>query len=65
MKELVDGVLVNARSYYYLLDFNESDQRETINKHFSKNRLCDLTISEYKLLWAYAIQKDFENNFKS
>ena len=51
MKELADGTLVSSRSYYYLLDWNEFDQKEFIVKEFAKQRLCDLTRVEYKRLF--------------
>jgi hypothetical protein len=47
MKELIDDTQVPDRGYYYLLDWNEYDRRETILKLFNKNRLCDLELHEY------------------
>lgn len=58
MKELSDGTEVSARSYYYLLDWNEVNEREYINSKFNKNRLCDLTILEYRDLFCYATQME-------
>lgn len=56
MKTLSDGTEVSARSYYYLLDWNEENRKEYIYKTFNKERLCDLTILEYRQLFCYATQ---------
>lgn len=50
MKELADGTKVPSRTYYYLLDWNELDNKNFIVKEFSKQRLCDLNRVEYKRL---------------
>lgn len=54
MKTLADGFEVSARSYYYLLDWNESNEWEYITHAYLKKRLCDLTKEEYKKLFDYA-----------
>jgi hypothetical protein len=54
MKKLADNKEVSAKSYYYLLDWNELDERKFINQKFNKNRLCDLTLDEYLILWLNA-----------
>jgi hypothetical protein len=51
MKKLADGVDVPDAGYYFLLDWNDVDQKKFINKKFDKNRLCDLNISEYFTLF--------------
>jgi hypothetical protein len=58
MKQLFDGSSVTSRSYYFLLDWNEQNNREYINQKFHKNRLCDLTKHEYKQLFEYAFEGD-------
>jgi len=61
MKTLSDGTEVLDRTYYYLLDFNESTKRDFIQKTFNKNRLCDLTEYEYWELFYHATKSDFHN----
>ena len=56
MKTLSDGIEVSARSYYYLLDWNEVNQWEYMYSMWDKRRLCDLTIMEYRQLFCYATQ---------
>ena len=60
MKTLSDNNEVTSRSYYFLLDWNEQDERHFINETFNKNRLCDLTLPEYKKLWKYAVTLEYE-----
>jgi len=36
MKELADGKQVSARSYYYLLDWNEVNEHKFIQDSFNK-----------------------------
>ena len=58
MKTLKDGTQVSARTYYYLLDFNEKYNWEAMVQFFNKNRLCDLTIEEYRKLFEHATDVD-------
>lgn len=51
MKTLSDGFEVSARSYYYLLDWNEVDEYKFISTEFGKTRLKDLDRVEYKRLF--------------
>ena len=51
MKKLIDGFEVSARSYYYLLDWNEVNEYQYIVKEFGKTRLKDLDRVEYKRLF--------------
>jgi hypothetical protein len=58
MKKLADGTQVSARTYYYLLDFNDSYNWEFMYNTFNKKRLCDLTIIEYRQLFDHATDVD-------
>lgn len=60
MKRLFDDHEVSARVYYYLLDWNEHNNWEYIQKTFDKQRLCDLTLNQYKMLFAYATSEDYK-----
>jgi hypothetical protein len=51
MKKLADGFEVSARSYYYLLDWNEINEWKYMAQEFGKSRLMDLTRVEYKRLF--------------
>jgi len=50
MNELADGTKVPSRTYYYLLEWNEFDNKEFMVREFAKQRLCDLNRVEYKRL---------------
>ena len=58
MKTLADKTDVVSRMYYYLLDWNEDDDKETMFKLFGKHRLCDLNREEFKRLWEEATKHD-------
>jgi hypothetical protein len=58
MKKLADGTQVSARTYYYLLDFNDRYNWEFMYNTFNKKRLCDLTIEEYRVLFEHATEVD-------
>ena len=58
MKTLNDGIEVPARIYYYLLDWNEVNERKYMIDNFNKTRLCDLNIGEFKQLFGFATQQD-------
>lgn len=59
MKTLSDGNSVTSRSYYFLLDWNETNDWEFIRNNFKKGKLCDLTIDEYRSLWLNATTDEF------
>ena len=58
MKTLADGTEVVARSYYFLLDWNEQDEWETLIRLFNVKRLCDLNIEQYTQLFNHATQQE-------
>lgn len=45
---------MSAKTYYFLLEWNEENNKEFINNKFNKNSLHDLTIDEYMILWLNA-----------
>lgn len=59
MKKLIDDSEVSSRSYYYLLDWNDQDGKETMMRLFSKVRLCDLELYEFKELFKLAVKTEF------
>lgn len=52
--ELLDGKQVSSHTYYFLLEWNERNDKKFIAEAFGKQRLCDLTYNEYVLLFKYA-----------
>lgn len=56
----IDNVDVMARSYHFLLDWNEKNNWEYIHQQYNKGSLKDLTFEEYKQLFGYATQCDFK-----
>lgn len=61
MKTLADGNEVTARSYYFLLDWNERNSWIFIAESFGKERLCNLTLPEYKKLWMAATTNELKS----
>ena len=59
MKKLIDDTEVNSRGYYYLLDWNEQDNWNTILILFNTAKLHELTISQYKELFKIATESDY------
>lgn len=60
MKELVDGTRVSARSYYYLLDWNDRNNWGTVYSMFQKNGLHELNKTEYTALFEAATQSELK-----
>lgn len=60
MKTLSDNTQVSSKSYYFLLDWNEQNEKKFIFETFNKHRLCDLTINEYCVLWNHATTEEYE-----
>lgn len=58
MKTLADGTQVSARTYYYLLDFNDRYRWKFIIENFNKQKLHELTIEEYIKLFDHATEVD-------
>lgn len=56
MKTLKEQVL--DRAYYYLLDFNNQDDWETIHLEFGTNQLNALSVDEFWKLFKIATTKD-------
>jgi len=61
MKQLIDDKEVSGRSYYYLLDWNESNRWEYMFEHFETKRLCDLEFHQFIQLFEYATKQDLKN----
>ena len=60
MKELYDGHKVSSRSYYFLLDWNDSNNFKYIRNIVGVNSLNGCTRKQYKKLFAFATK--FELN---
>ena len=52
MKTLADNKDVSSKSYYYILDFIDSDRR-ILERMFNKNSLSKLTYPEYIILFEH------------
>lgn len=61
MKILSDGTQVSPRGYYYLLDWNDSDNWKFMHENFDNSRLHSLNIEQYKILFKHATESDFKN----
>jgi hypothetical protein len=61
MKTLSDGYQVSSRSYYFLLEWNEFDDKKFIQNGFNKNSLSALTEFEYKVLFKFATENELNN----
>ena len=60
MKQLIDDTQVDSRTYYYLLDFNDRDNWDTILTLFDTGKLCELEISQFTELFRIATQQDLD-----
>lgn len=59
MKILNDKTEVSSRIYYYLLDWNESNEWEYIREEFDKGKLNELNIAEFRQLFKHASTEDY------
>ena len=60
MKALSDGTEVTSRSYYFLLDFNDHDNWNTIISEFKTNKLHELDKTQYLKLFWMAVKAELE-----
>jgi hypothetical protein len=60
MKELSDGTQVTARSYYFLLDFNDRDSWKTLVDNFNVRKLHDLNKEQYIKLFEMAVEAELK-----
>lgn len=58
MKTLADGTQVSARSYYYLLDWNEKDNWQFMRNELNEQQLCKLSRVQYKRLFNKATSEE-------
>ncbi len=65
MKSLLDDTLVPARTYYYLLDFNDVTKRKFILEMFpeSMGRLSLLEKDEFWALFKFATEFEIKNDW--
>lgn len=49
---------VPSRCYYYMLDWNDQNEKKEMFDSYGKMRLADLTEVEFWSLFKYATQKD-------
>lgn len=61
MKELNDGTLVTSRSYYFLLDWNDSNNFRYIVNVIGKPKLHLLNFNEYKNMFEFAAKHELKN----
>ena len=59
MKELEDGFKVSSSSYYFLLDWNDRDNKKFIVDKWGKHRLLELNKIEYLILWLKATTDEY------
>lgn len=50
--------LVPSRCWYYLLDFNDKDNWETISREFNTKKLSELTLPQFYSLFEMANIRD-------
>lgn len=64
MKTLSCGTNVKSSVYYFVLDFNDRDDKVMMTTLFSKDRLCDLTYDEFLVLYKTACELQLPDAFK-
>lgn len=60
MKITKDGIKVNSRIWYYLLDYCDSDNRNTIFELYGVDTIRDLTLKQILNFLYVATQQDIE-----
>lgn len=58
MKKTVDGESVSARSWYFLLDWNENDNWQTIDHQFKTTKLSELRKEQFIALFRIAVNQE-------
>ena len=61
MKELADGTQVSSRSFYYLLDYNDRNDRRPMIDLWGVERLKDLNIQQYTYLFKHVTNQELKN----
>lgn len=64
MKKTIDNKEILDRIWYYLLDFNDSDNWETIKRLTNQTKLSMITHDELLKLYKEAIKNDEMNLLK-
>lgn len=60
MKTLADGTQVSARSFYFLLDFNDRDDKKIMSDLYTVMRLQELTKYQYIYLFKHAVKAELK-----
>ena len=55
MKELADGAIVTSRGYYFLLDWNDRNDKQVMYNLYGVMRQCELTLHQYTYLMQHAM----------
>ncbi len=61
MKKCLDDIEVPARCYYYLLEWNERDNRKTMLELFGVIQLCLLESKQFWELFKIATETELKN----
>lgn len=61
MKTLGDGTQVSSRSFYYLLEFNDRNNKKIMIDLWGIENLKDLTIMQFTYLFDKAIQMEIKD----
>lgn len=64
MKTFSCGTQIHKSLYYFVLDFNDRDEKVTISNLFGKYRLQDLTYEEFKIVYRIACESQLPEAFK-
>ena len=60
MKELADGTQVTSRGFYFLLDWNDQNEKRMMSDLYGVMRLRELTKHQYIYLMKHAMADDFK-----
>ena len=58
MKVLADGSTVSERSYYFLLDYNDRNDKRPTQNLYGVSRIVDLAKHQYLYLFKQAIAEE-------
>ena len=61
MKELADGSQVSSRGFYFLLDWNDRNNKQVMFNLYGIMRLHELSKHQYTYLMKYAMAEELKS----
>lgn len=61
MKKLADGTDVSSRGFYFLLDWNDRNDKKVMSNLYGEVKLKDLTLHQYLYMMKHAMADEIKN----